>query len=286
MMSAPGDSFGPFEAGLLKKIVQLALAEDKVGEDVTTGSMLEFDRQVGADVLAKQPGIISGTAAFKKTFQQVDPEVTIRVFREDGAAVKAGEVVAQVEGRESSILKAERTALNFLQRLSGISTTTAQFVEKIKSSHTLILDTRKTTPGMRYLEKKAVRDGGGLNHRMNLEAMALVKDNHIKMAGSISRAVRSIRAKFPQKKIEVEVKDLPEFKEAMDLKIDCIMLDNFSIDMIRKAVELNDNKIKLEVSGNVTLDNVEEKVQTGIDFISVGALTHSFKSLDLSLEIR
>lgn len=286
MMSAPGDSFGPFEAGLLKKIVQLALTEDKVGEDVTTGSMLEFDRQVGADVLAKQPGIISGTAAFKKTFQQVDPEVTIRVFREDGAAVKAGEVVAQVEGRESSILKAERTALNFLQRLSGISTITAQFVEKIKSSHTLILDTRKTTPGMRYLEKKAVRDGGGLNHRMNLEAMALVKDNHIKMAGSISQAVKSIRAKFPQKKIEVEVKDLLEFKEAMDLKIDCIMLDNFSNDMIRKAVELNDNKIKLEVSGNVTLDNVEEKIQNGIDFISVGALTHSFKSLDLSLKIR
>ncbi len=286
MMSASGDSFGSFEAGLLKKIVQLALAEDKVGEDVTTGSLLEFDRQVGADVLAKQPGIISGTAAFKKTFQQVDPEVIIRVFREDGAAVKAGEGVARVEGRESSILKAERTALNFLQRLSGISTTTAQFVEKIKFSHTSILDTRKTTPGMRYLEKKAVRDGGGLNHRMNLEAMALVKDNHIKMAGSISRAVRSIQAKFPQKKIEVEVKNLPEFKEAMDLKIDCIMLDNFSNDMIRKAVELNDNKIKLEVSGNVTLDNVEEKVQTGIDFISVGALTHSFKSLDLSLEIR
>jgi len=286
MMSVSGDSFGSFEAGLLKKIVQLALAEDKVGEDVTTGSMLEFDRQVGAEVLAKQPGIISGTAAFKKTFQQVDPEVTIRVFKEDGTAVKAGEVVAQVEGRESSILKAERTALNFLQRLSGISTTTAQFVEKIKSSQTSILDTRKTTPGMRYLEKKAVRDGGGLNHRMNLEAMALVKDNHIKMAGSISRAVRSIRTKFPQKKIEVEVKDLSEFKEAMDLKIDCIMLDNFSNDMIRKAVELNDNKIKLEVSGNVTLDNVEEKVQTGIDFISVGALTHSFKSLDLSLEIR
>jgi len=286
MMSVSGDSFGSFEAGLLKKIVQLALAEDKVGEDVTTGSMLEFDRQVGAEVLAKQPGIISGTAAFKKTFQQVDPEVTIRVFKEDGTAVKAGEVVAQVEGRESSILKAERTALNFLQRLSGISTTTAQFVEKIKSSQTSILDTRKTTPGMRYLEKKAVRDGGGLNHRMNLEAMALVKDNHIKMAGSISRAVRSIRTKFPQKKIEVEVKDLSEFKEAMDLKIDCIMLDNFSNDMIRKAMELNDNKIKLEVSGNVTLDNVEEKVQTGIDFISVGALTHSFKSLDLSLEIR
>ena len=285
-MSASGDSFGSFEAGLLKKIVQLALTEDKVGEDVTTDSLLEFDRQVGADVLAKQPGIISGMAAFKRTFQQVDPEVTIRVFKEDGTAVKAGEVVAQVEGRESSILKAERTALNFLQRLSGIATTTAKFVEMIKSNHTSILDTRKTTPGMRYLEKKAVRDGGGLNHRMNLEAMALVKDNHIKMAGSISRAVRSIRAKFPQKKIEVEVKDLLEFKEAMDLKIDCIMLDNFSIDMIRKAVELNDNKIKLEVSGNVTLDNVEEKVKTGIDFISVGALTHSFKSLDLSLEIR
>jgi len=285
MSSKSGDLSRSFEADLLTKIVRLALDEDRVTDDVTTDSLLEFDCRVKAEVLAKQDGIISGISAFKKTFQLVDPEISIRVFREDGSSVKTGEVVASVNGRESSILKAERTALNFLQRLSGIATTTARFVEKVKSTQVSILDTRKTTPGMRYLEKRAVRDGGAMNHRMNLEAMALVKDNHIKMAGSITQAVQNIQAKFPHKKIEVEVKNLAEFREAMTLDVDCIMLDNFNSKMIEQATNLNQKKIKLEVSGNVTLENLGSKVQAGIDFISIGALTHSYKSLDLSLEI-
>jgi nicotinate-nucleotide pyrophosphorylase (carboxylating) len=285
MISQPGDLSTSFELDLLKRIVQLALDEDKVTNDVTTGSLLKFDRLASAQVLVKQDGIISGISAFRKTFQMVDPEITIRIIKADGSSVKTGEVVASVKGRESSILKAERTALNFLQRLSGIATTTARFVEIAKSTHVSILDTRKTTPGMRYLEKRAVRDGGAMNHRMNLEAMALVKDNHIKMAGSITQAVKNIQAKFARKKIEVEVKNLTEFKEAMSLDVDCIMLDNFNAAMIGEATNLNEKKIKLEVSGNVTLDNLESKIQSGIDFISIGALTHSFKSLDLSLEI-
>ena len=274
-----------FESDLLKRIVRLALDEDRVSNDVTTDSLLEYDRQVRAQVLVKQDGIISGMSAFIMTFEMVDPGITNRIFRDDGSSVKTGDVVAEVNGMESSILKAERTALNFLQRLSGIATTTARFVEMVKSNRVTILDTRKTTPGMRYLEKKAVRDGGAMNHRMNLEAMALIKDNHIKMAGGISRAVKSIRSRFPRKKIEVEVKDLAEFKEALALNVDCIMLDNFSTDLIEKATNLNKKKTKLEISGNVTLENLGSKVREGVDFISTGALTHSFKSLDLSLEV-
>lgn len=274
-----------FESDLLKRIVRLALDEDRVSNDVTTDSLLEYDRQVRAQVLVKQDGIISGMSAFIMTFEMVDPGITNRIFRDDGSSVKTGELVAEVNGMESSILKAERTALNFLQRLSGIATTTARFVEMVKSNRVTILDTRKTTPGMRYLEKKAVRDGGAMNHRMNLEAMALIKDNHIKMAGGISRAVKSIRSRFPRKKIEVEVKDLAEFKEALALNVDCIMLDNFSTDLIEKATNLNKKKTKLEISGNVTLENLGSKVREGVDFISTGALTHSFKSLDLSLEV-
>jgi nicotinate-nucleotide pyrophosphorylase (carboxylating) len=274
-----------FESDLLKRIVRLALDEDRVSNDVTTDSLLEHDRLVRAQVLVKQDGIISGMSAFIMTFQMVDPGITIRIFRDDGSPVKTGDVVAEINGMESAILKAERTALNFLQRLSGIATTTARFVEIVRSTRVTILDTRKTTPGMRYLEKKAVRDGGAMNHRMNLEAMALIKDNHIKMAGGISQAVKSIRSRFPRKKIEVEVKDLTEFKEALALNVDCIMLDNFSTDLIEKAANLNKKKTKLEISGNVTLENLESKVREGIDFISTGALTHSFKSLDLSLEV-
>lgn len=285
MISKSGDLSRSFEADLLTKIVQLALDEDRVSDDITTNSLLEFDGQVKSEVLAKQDGIISGISAFSKTFQLIDPGISIRIFREDGSSVKSGDVVASVNGLESSILKGERTALNFLQRLSGIATTTARFVEKVKSTQVSILDTRKTTPGMRYLEKRAVRDGGAMNHRMNLEAMALVKDNHIKMTGSITQAVQKIQAKFPHKKIEVEVKNLIEFKEAMTLGVDCIMLDNFNSEMVEQVTNLNKKRIKLEVSGNVTLENLGSKVQAGIDFISIGALTHSFESLDLSLEI-
>jgi len=273
------------EQKLMKEIVQLALAEDRVKQDITTNSLVAFDREVLARVLAKQAGIISGVAVFSETFRMVNPNIRITVKRDDGNWVKKGEIVLELKGMESSILRGERTALNFLQRLSGIASFTQQFVKKIKPYKTILLDTRKTTPGMRYLEKKAVRDGGGSNHRLNLEHMVMIKDNHIKMAGSISKAITEVRKKYPGKKIEVEVSNLKELKEAMDFKVDFIMLDNFDTNKLKQAVDLVDRGTKLEVSGNVTLDNIEEKAKTGVDFISVGALTHSFKAMDLSLEI-
>ncbi len=275
-----------FKEKIIYELIKLAILEDRIEDDVTTDSLIEYDQKIIAQVIAKENGIISGIDVFKKTFNMVDSEIHINVFAGDGFSVERGCVILEIIGRESSILKAERTALNFLQRLSGIATLTGKFVEIIKPYNVILLDTRKTTPGMRYLEKKAVTDGGGTNHRLNLEDMAMVKDNHIKMAGTISNAVKKIRNKFPYKKIEVEVKDLDEFREALSLNVDIIMLDNFSIEMEKKAVRMNTKSIKLEVSGNIKLENIEEKAKTGVDYISVGALTHSFKSLDLSLNVR
>jgi nicotinate-nucleotide pyrophosphorylase (carboxylating) len=273
------------EQKLMRKIIQLALTEDRVEQDVTTNSLLVFDREVSAQVIAKQSGIISGITVFSETFKTLDPDIRIKVNQNDGSQVKKGDMVLELIGLESSILKGERTALNFLQRLSGIASFTRQFVEKLRPYKTVLLDTRKTTPGMRYLEKKAVRDGGGTNHRLNLEDMAMIKDNHIRMAGSISKAINEVRKKNLHKKIEIEVSNITELKEALDFEVDFIMLDNFDTGMLNEAVKINDQKVKLEVSGNVTLDNIEEKAGTGVDFISVGALTHSFKAMDLSLEI-
>ena len=204
----------------------------------------------------------------------------------DGNRVKKNTPVCLIKGKESSILRAERTALNFLQRLSGIASQTHKFVKKIKDSGITLLDTRKTTPGMRYLEKKAVRDGGGTNHRLNLEEMAMVKDNHIKMAGSITKAVKEIKTHYPGKPVEVEVKNLQELREVIPLKVDVIMLDNFSAAMILEAVTMKPGKTKFEVSGKIDLNNIGEKSLPGIDFISVGALTHSYSSFDFSLNIR
>jgi nicotinate-nucleotide pyrophosphorylase (carboxylating) len=280
-----------FEERLMQEIITLALEEDRVRDDVTTNSLKDYDNQVTAAVIAKENGIISGTRVFITTFITIDPVISVNVFKGDGCEVKKGDVVLEIKGRESSILKAERTALNFLQRLSGIATLTKKFVDKLRPYHTTLLDTRKTTPGMRYLEKKAVKDGGGANHRMNLEDMAMVKDNHIEMAGTISNAVKKIKEKFPGKKIEVEVKNLTELEEALSLEVDMIMLDNFSPEILKEAVQTvkqikNRHRAKLEISGNVNLENIEQKAALGVDFISVGTLTHSFTSLDLSLKIR
>lgn len=275
----------PLKSQLTERIIQLALLEDNVQQDVTTNSLEEFDRPVTARVTTKEDGIISGTDIFTRTFRAVDPNVAVEVLKGDGSAVKKGDVVIELHGMESSILKAERTALNFLQRLSGIATLTKKYVDKLAPFDITLLDTRKTTPGMRHLEKKAVIDGGGTNHRMNLEDMAMVKDNHIEMAGTISNAVKKIRERFPGKKIEVEVKNLEELEEAIALNVDMIMLDNFTPQLQEEAVRITNRRVKLEVSGNVNLENIEEKAIKGIDFISVGALTHSFRSLDLSLNI-
>ena len=273
------------ERSCLKKIILLALAEDRVEADVTTTSLLAFDGLARAEVRAKAAGVISGTGVFEKTMQAVDSSLKITVAKADGSSVLPGDLVLEVAGMESSILKGERAALNFLQRLSGVATLTWRFMEKLRPYRTMLLDTRKTTPGMRYLEKKAVRDGGGSNHRLNLEDMAMVKDNHIEMAGGIAAAVTAVRHVFPGKKIEIEVKNIPECEAALALGVEMIMLDNFPLDQVCQAVTLNRGRAKLEISGNVTLENIAEKAATGVDFISVGALTHSFQSLDLNLNI-
>ena len=273
------------ERQCLEEIVRLALAEDRARADITTNSLIALDGPARAEVRAKAPGVISGTEAFRETVRQVDPGLEMFIHAGDGCAVRTGDLVLEVSGRESSILKGERTALNFLQRLSGVATLTRAFVEKLRPYRAVLLDTRKTTPGMRYLEKKAVRDGGGRNHRLNLEDMAMVKDNHIVMAGGIAQAVARVRASCPGKRIEVEVKDLSELEEALALGVEMIMLDNFPLQMIRLAVAINRGRAGLEVSGNVTLRNIAAKAAAGADFISTGALTHSFRSLDLSLKI-
>ncbi len=269
----------------LKKIIRLALEEDRVRNDVTTNSLSGLDGPARAELRAKESGVISGIEAFVLTLREVDAELAVDVFLGDGCEVRAGDLVLEVSGRESSILRGERAALNFLQRLSGVATLTQAFVEKLKPHRAELLDTRKTTPGMRYLEKNAVRHGGGRNHRLNLEDMAMIKDNHIVMAGGIAPAVARVRAAHPGKAIEVEVKNIAELQEALDLGVDLVMLDNFSLDMAREAVACNRGRARLEISGNVTLENVAEKAAVGVDFISVGALTHSFHSLDLSLKI-
>lgn len=274
-----------FENSLMRQIIDLALEEDRVADDVTTNSLLGYDNTAVAEVIAKADGVISGVEVFTAAFHAVDPEVTVKALKGDGSAVKKGDVVLAIVGKESSILKAERTALNFIQRLSGIATLTRTYTELLEPYKTTLLDTRKTTPGMRYLEKKAVTDGGGSNHRMNLEDMAMVKDNHVVMAGGITNAVQSIRETYPGKKIEVEVKNLEELNEALGLGVEMIMLDNFSPPLQEEAVKITAGRAELEVSGNVTLENIREKASAGIDYISSGALTHSFRSLDLSLNV-
>ena len=270
---------------LERRIILLALEEDEVQNDVTTNSLTEYDSDISALVIAKGNGIISGTGTFTRVFSEVDSSVNIEVLKSDGTIVEKGDHVIKLAGRKTSILKGERTALNFLQRLSGIASLTKRFTVLMQNSGIELLDTRKTTPGMRYLEKKAVVDGGGTNHRMNLKEMAMIKDNHIKMAGSISKAVDLVRENSKNIKIEVEVTDIQELKEALSKKVDIIMLDNFNIDLLDKAVKLKIPGVKYEISGNVTLENIQDKLCKGIDFISSGALTHSFSSLDLSLEI-
>lgn len=273
------------ERECLLKIVRLALEEDRVWDDVTTNSLAALDGPARAELRAKESGVISGIEVFILTLREVDPELEVDVFLGDGCEVRRGDLILEVSGRESSILRGERSALNFLQRLSGVATLTREFVERLKPYRTVLLDTRKTTPGMRYLEKNAVRHGGGRNHRLNLEDMAMIKDNHIAMADGITPAVARVRAAHPGKMIEVEVSHIVELQEALDLGVELIMLDNFSPDMTREALACNRGRARLEISGNVTLENIAEKAAAGVDFISVGALTHSFRSLDLSLKI-
>jgi nicotinate-nucleotide pyrophosphorylase (carboxylating) len=265
-------------------IVRVALAEDVGAGDVTSVSILPLDRMVRGRVVAKAAGVVAGLAVAAEVFSQVDSRIEWAPLVEEGAAVGVGDIVATLDGPAVGILTAERTALNFLQRMSGIATTTRAFVDRVHGAGVTILDTRKTAPGLRVLDKMAVRAGGGQNHRMGLFDMILIKDNHIDACGSIPEAVARVRrrvgAALP---IEVECRTLADVEACLPLKLDRLLLDNMPVHDIRACVALAASSVSLEVSGNVTLENVREYADTGVRFISVGALTHSVRALDLSL---
>lgn len=271
------------------KTISTALKEDVKNGDITTKATISKSKKAVGKFLVKADGIIAGLEIAKAVFKSIDPKIKFELKINDGSKVKYGDIAAIVSGRAQSLLTAERTALNFLQRMSGIATSANNYSEKVKHTKAKVIDTRKTVPGLRSLDKLAVNLGGCSNHRIGLYDMFLIKDNHIEVAGSISKAVEACvkynkkhRAKF---KIEVETKNLNEVEEALTTKADIIMLDNFEIDEMKKAVKIINGKCKVEASGGVNLDTVKTIAETGVDFISVGALTHSVKALDISLEI-
>lgn len=270
----------------IKELIRLALSEDVGRGDITSEAVVGRRVSGKAVIIAKQNGVLAGMAAAKEVFLTVNRRMTFKMLKRDGQKIRRGQRIAVIQGKVADILAAERTALNFLQRLSGIATSTAQYVQRIKGTRAKILDTRKTTPGLRILEKQAVKAGGGENHRMGLFDMFLIKENHIKAAGGISEAIRRAKSKRLRSKIEVEVRNLRELSEAIAVKPDWIMLDNMNIAQMKKAITIIRSaspKIKVEASGNIDLENVRRIALAGVDFISVGALTHSAPALDLSL---
>jgi len=269
----------------LDKTIEIALKEDLPQGDITSESCIPPQSKSEAVFLAKEEGILAGIDVAKRVFEKIDQRLEFEKSLEDGQEFKAGDTLAKVKGNSISILKGERTALNFLQRMSGIATKARMFAQPLAGTQTKILDTRKTTPGLRWLEKYAVRMGGGENHRFNLSEMVLIKDNHIKIVGSVSEAVK--RAKMNAKKavkIEVETKSLDEVKEAIESGADIVMLDNMSLEKMSEAVAWAKGKVLIEVSGRIALEEIRDIASLGVNYISVGSLTHSYKSLDISLE--
>jgi nicotinate-nucleotide pyrophosphorylase (carboxylating) len=266
-------------------IIEAALKEDMPDGDVTSESLVPSESVSKAIFLAKEDGILAGIDVAARVFWKIDPHVAFAKNVEDGSSIRAGDTLARIEGPSVSLLKGERTALNFLQRMCGIATLTQRFVQGLEGSQTQILDTRKTTPSLRSLEKYAVKMGGGTNHRLSLSDMVLIKDNHLKIVGNISKAVKKARDKVgPDMKIEVETTTLEEVKEAVCSGADMILLDNMSPERMREAVEWVNGRIPIEASGNVKLSTLKEVASSGVDFISVGSLTHSYQSLDISME--
>lgn len=266
-------------------IIEAALQEDLPQGDITSESIIPDDSRSRAIILAKEDGILAGMDVASRVFEKIDLDIEFKREKNDGQKFSKGETLAELEGSSISILKGERTALNFLQRMSGIATNTGRFVEALKGTRTKILDTRKTTPGLRNLEKYAVKIGGGQNHRRSLSEMVLIKDNHLKLVGSISEAVKRAKERVaPGIKVEVEATCLAEVQEAVRSGADMVMLDNMSMDKMKEVVEWVERRIPLEVSGSVTLSKIREIAALGIDFISVGSLTHSYRSVDISME--
>lgn len=267
----------------IQQLIDLALEED-IGSGDLTSQYLELSKKhTSAFLIAKEAGVLCGLNIAFQVFKTVDETIKCVAYKKDGDTLKKGETFAKVEGYSYTILQGERVALNFMQRLSGIASLTKQFTEKIHPFPAKLLDTRKTTPLLRQLEKYAVKTGGGYNHRFGLYDMVLIKENHIRAAGSITNAVKSVKKHNTSYKIEVEVTNLQELEEAVNAKVDRVMLDNMTVDLMREAVDQFSGKVELEASGNVSLDTIHQIASTGVDYISSGAITHSYKSLDISL---
>ncbi len=272
---------------IVRQIIENALKEDIGSGDITTSAILSGDEAGIAHAVAKSPMVVSGIDIFKEVFLCSDPDLRFDQSTVDGQDASPGDILVEISGNLSNILSAERVALNILQRMCGIATLTRAYVEAVKGTRARILDTRKTMPGLRILDKYAVRTGGGFNHRIGLYDGILIKDNHIESAGGIVPAVERVRkAAHHTLKIEVEAKSLQEVKEALSTGVDIIMLDNMKPDEMRKAVDLIKGRALVEASGNVKLDNVGEIAACGVDYISIGALTHSAPAADISLQVR
>lgn len=273
---------------LIDDLLTLAFAEDVGDGDHTTLSTIPAEEKGRQQLIVKEEGILAGVDIARKIFEKFDPSLKMTVMIEDGAHVKPGDIAFVVEGSVRSLLQTERVMLNIMQRMSGIATTTARYQKELEGLKTKVLDTRKTTPGMRLLEKEAVKIGGGENHRIGLFDMILIKDNHVDFAGGIDKAVAAAKdyckAKGKDLKIEVEVRNTDEIKQALAAGVDRIMLDNFTPERTREAVALINGQCEIESSGGITLDTLRQYGECGVDFISVGALTHSVKGLDMSFK--
>lgn len=270
----------------LNRIIKIALEEDLGSGDLTTDAIIDPEKEGKAVLEAREEMVLAGLPVFCKTFELLSSEIRFEKHFKDGRVVPSGEQICTISGSVTAILKAERTALNFLQRMSGIATLTKRYVEKAGSQKVKVIDTRKTVPGLRLLDKYAVRVGGGSNHRMGLFDGILIKDNHIAAAGSIKKAVTLAKEKAPHTiKVEVEVEDLTGVQEAIQAGADMILLDNMNAVEMKKAVDLAGDRVMTEASGGINLDNIAEIAKTGVDLISVGALTHSATAIDLSLEL-
>ena len=271
------------------RLIDLAFAEDIGDGEHTTLCCIPEEAMGRSHLLIKEDGILAGVEVAKKVFARFDPTLQVEVLINDGAKVKKGDIAMVVSGKTRSLLQTERLMLNIMQRMSGIATMTNKYVERLAGTHTHVLDTRKTTPGMRMLEKQAVKIGGGVNHRIGLFDMILLKDNHVDFSGGISNAINRcheyLNAKGLNLKIEIEVRNFDELQQVMDCGgVDRIMLDNFSVENTKKAVEMIAGKYETESSGGITFDTIRDYAECGVDYISVGALTHSVKGLDMSFK--
>ena len=277
------------EEELIDRLLDLAFAEDIGDGDHTTLSCIPEDATGKSRLLIKEDGVLAGVEIAKKIFHRFDSEMKVEVLIEDGVEVHPGDVAMVVEGKIRSLLQTERLMLNVMQRMSGIATMTRKYVKRLEGTNTRVLDTRKTTPGMRVLEKMAVKIGGGVNHRIGLFDMILLKDNHIDFAGGIDKAIQRAKdycaAKDKNLKIEIEVRNLDELQQVLQIgSVDRIMLDNFTPELTKKAVSMVDGRYEIESSGGITFDTLRDYAECGVDFISVGALTHSVKGLDMSFK--